>query len=184
MIALTRFLNWQGVAGLAMAFAVANLLLIQKGETRHFRKESARFERLYRDGEAARAQLVADLASAAAKARTEDQANAARVAEAQNAINRSSLNDFEARIADARARAERLRPQPNAEGRGPTGNPSVPGLSIATGTAAQGAGQNGLSQSDQLTATEQAIQLDALIKWVRAQAAIDPNHVDDSPLTR
>ena len=32
-----------------------------------------------------------------------------------------------------------------------------------------------LPQSDRLIATEQAIQLDELIKWVKAQAVIDPN---------
>jgi hypothetical protein len=42
-----------------------------------------------------------------------------------------------------------------------------------------------LPASDALTATEQAIQLDELIKWVRAQAAVDNNpkavasHPDD-----
>jgi hypothetical protein len=32
-----------------------------------------------------------------------------------------------------------------------------------------------LSEADALTATEQAIQLDELITWVKAQAAVDPN---------
>jgi hypothetical protein len=49
----------------------------------------------------------------------------------------------------------------------------VPGLSAAAGGPAQGTGQDGLS--DALTATEQAIQLDELIKWTKRQAAIDPN---------
>jgi hypothetical protein len=49
----------------------------------------------------------------------------------------------------------------------------VPGLSAAAEKPAQAAGEDRLSQSDQLIATEQAIQLDELIKWVRAQAAVE-----------
>jgi hypothetical protein len=51
----------------------------------------------------------------------------------------------------------------------------VPGLSAAAGGAAQGTGKDRLPPADALTATEQAIQLDELIKWVRAQAAVDTN---------
>jgi hypothetical protein len=46
----------------------------------------------------------------------------------------------------------------------------MPGVPAAAPGAAQAAEQDGLSQSDQLTATEQAIQLDELIKWVLAQS--------------
>ena len=49
----------------------------------------------------------------------------------------------------------------------------MPGLSAAAGSAAQAAGQDRLPPADALTATEQAIQLDELIKWVRAQAEVD-----------
>ena len=48
-------------------------------------------------------------------------------------------------------------------------------LSAAPGGPARAAGQDGLSGSDALVATEQAIQLDELIKWVRRQAEVDPN---------
>jgi hypothetical protein len=51
----------------------------------------------------------------------------------------------------------------------------VPKLSAAAGGAAQAAGQDRLPAPDALTATEQAIQLDELIKWVKAQAEVDPN---------
>jgi hypothetical protein len=45
-------------------------------------------------------------------------------------------------------------------------------LSAAPGAAAQAAGEDRLPPADALTATEQAIQLDELIKWVRAQGKI------------
>lgn len=51
----------------------------------------------------------------------------------------------------------------------------MPELSAAAAGPAQAAGQDRLPPSDALTATEQAIQLDELIKWVGAQAAVDPN---------
>jgi hypothetical protein len=57
----------------------------------------------------------------------------------------------------------------------------MPGLSAGSGGPAQTAGQDGLSRSDALTATEQAIQLDELIKWVRAQAEVNPNTGERNP---
>jgi hypothetical protein len=49
------------------------------------------------------------------------------------------------------------------------------GLPAAPAGAAQAAREDRLPDSDALTATEQAIQLDELIKWVKAQAAVAPS---------
>ena len=49
----------------------------------------------------------------------------------------------------------------------------MPGLAAAPAGIAQTPGEDRFSDSDALTATEQAIQLDELIKWVRRQAAVD-----------
>ena len=187
---LLRLLNPQGIAGLAAALCLAILLVIQKGETRHWRKQSIRFEQLHRDSEAERARMVADFAAAAETARAADRANASRVAAEQGAINQRSNHDFEARIARARAAAQRLRQDPApAQDRGHARGAAMPGLPAAPARAAQAAGQDRLPDPDQrarkdrgalgpedaLIATEQAIQLDELIRWVRAQGAIDPN---------
>jgi len=51
----------------------------------------------------------------------------------------------------------------------------MPRVPLAAAGAAEAAGKDGLPQTDALTATEQAIQLDELIKWVRMQAAVDNN---------
>jgi hypothetical protein len=51
----------------------------------------------------------------------------------------------------------------------------MPGLSASAGGTSQAAAQDRLSPTDALTATEQAIQLDELIKWVKAQAKVDNN---------
>lgn len=170
-----RLLNPQGLAGLAAALCLALLLVAQKLETRHWRKQSHHFEAEHRKSEATRVRMIAAYAAAAEQARAADRAKARRVGVAQDAINHRSENDFEARIARARADARRLRQDPAAGHRGGAGRPAVPGLSAAPAGAAQAPGPDRLSDPDRLLATEQAIQLDELIRWVKAQAAVDPN---------
>ena len=51
----------------------------------------------------------------------------------------------------------------------------MPGLSAAAESAPQAASDDRLPKSAALTATEQAIQLDELIAWVRKQAAVNAN---------
>jgi hypothetical protein len=169
-----RFLNLQGIAGAAVALCLAVMLVIQKAETRHWKKQSGQFEQLYRGQQSAFAATVANYRAAADQARAADRANADRVAAEQSAINQRSTNDFEGRLAAARAAAERLRLQSTAaadSGRGR--GAQVPEIAASAGGPAQGPGQDRLPGSDALVATEQAIQLDELIKWVKAQAKVD-----------
>lgn len=170
-----RLLNPQGIAGFVVAIALAVLLTVQKVETSHWRKQSNQFEQLYRGEQSAFAGTVANYRSAADQARAADQANADRVISQQRAINERTANDFQVRLADARARADRLRLQSQSPGANPGNRPDAPvsGLSAAAGGAAQGADPDRLSRSDALIATEQAIQLDELIGWIRRQHAIE-----------
>ncbi|MGE5563072.1 MAG: hypothetical protein ACM3ZV_07145 [Bacillota bacterium] len=176
-MSLLRLLNGQGIAGLAAALALALLLAVQKGETRHWKKESAHFEQLYTREQTALAGTLANYRAAADQARASDRANADRVAAEQRAINERTSNDYEARLAGARALAQRLRGQSAraAADPGRGGAAPVPGLSAPAGRADEAAGQDGLSLAERQLATEQAIQLDELIKWIRAQGRIDPN---------
>ena len=48
-----RLLNVQGIAGLVAGIALALLLVIQKGETGHWKKQSGQFEQLYANERAA-----------------------------------------------------------------------------------------------------------------------------------
>lgn len=171
---IPRILNPQGLAGLAAALCLAALLVIQKGETRHWRKQSGQFELLYRSEQAAFAGTVANYRAAAEAARAADKAAAERARAEQAAINERTIDAFQTRLADARARAERLRQQTSsrAADRGPIGTAPVPGLSAASSAITQVAREDGLPHSDRLIATEQAIQLDELIKWVKAQAKV------------
>lgn len=171
-----RVLNPQGLAGLAAALILSLLLAAAKIDARHFRKQSDRFERLYRAEVEARAQAIASYRAAAEEARRADRANVERVRARQSSINERTADDFEARLASARARAaQRLRADgaPAIAFSRPR-TASVPGIPVAAGPIAETAGAGGLSPSERLLATEQAIQLDELISWVRAQAAINP----------
>ena len=171
---ILRLLNWQGIAGLAVAFTLFVMLTVQKLEAVHWKKQSESFEHLYQQEQAAFATTVANARAAAVQARAADQANAARVAGEQASINERTEHDFEARLAAARADAERLRGATQADPRA-RGNVPMPDLSAASGGTSEAPSQDGLSQADSLTATEQAIQLDELIKWVRRQSEVDPN---------
>ena len=174
---LLRFLNPQGIAGIAISLALALLLLAQKGETRHWKNESGRFELLYTQEQSAIAGTIANYRAAADAARAADHANVERVTAEQRSINERTEHDYEARLTAARAAAGRLRVQSAAAAADPgaRGAAPVPGLPAAAGGSAETADENRLSGSDALTATEQAIQLDELIKWVKRQAAVDPN---------
>ena len=178
---MPRLLNVQGIAGIAVSLALGILLLFQKAETRHWKKQSASFEQLYRQDQAAFATTVANYRAAADQARAADRANAERVAADQRTINERTEHDFEARLAAARADAANihswgLRASTQAASDPGAGrNAYVPGVPSAAGRPAQAAGQNRFSPEDALTATEQAIQLDELIKWVRRQATVDNN---------
>jgi len=173
---ILRLLNGQGIAGIGASLALAFVLLLQRGETAHWRKQSLGFELSYRKEQAAYASSVASIRAAADSARAADRAIAARVAAAQRAINERTEHDHEARLAAARAAAERLRVGAAATADpGARADPSMPGVPLAARSLAQATGQDRLSDWDALTATEQAIQLDELIKWVRAQAKVDNN---------
>lgn len=159
------------------AIAVAALLWLIQSRDHWLNEAQANADR-FRAEQAAHAATVANYRAAADLAREQDAANLARVESEQAQINERTANDFETRIAAARADAERLRwkaadaaADPGAGGAAP-----VPRLPASAGSAAEGASEDRLPQSDALTATEQAIQLDELIKWVKAQAAVQPSN--------
>ena len=173
---LFRLLNAQGIAGLAAATILALLLIGAKIDARHFSKQSARFEQLYRAEAKAHAETIANVRLATERARAADRVNAERVRAVQAQINERTAHEFEARRAAARARFDRLRdPAEAATGRGGGRAAPVPRLSAPAPGASRAAGQVGLPDSDRLIATEQAIQLDELIKWVRAQSVVEPS---------
>jgi hypothetical protein len=176
-MSLLRLLNVQGIAGIAVAIALGILLLIQKGETRHWQKQSGQFEQLYREQQSALATTVSNYRAAAEQAEAADRANAQRIAAEQQTINERTSDDYEARLAAARALAQRLRGQTATAAADPGSGRAapVPALPASPGGPPRAAAQDGFHLSDAELATEQAIELDELIKWVRAQHTVDPN---------
>ena len=176
---IPRILNLQGIIGLAASLLLAVLLMVKAGEARHLRKQSVRFELLYLAEQSAAARTVANYRAAADTARAADLANAARVAAGQRNISERTSNDLEARLADARARAHRLQLAANAAATAGGGGraASVPATRATARAPGTPTAQNGLSLTDRLIATEQAIQLDELIKWVTAQETVAVSEV-------
>lgn len=164
---------------LAIACALAVALLVYD-RNRWKAAAAERRDRLVAE-QTAHAGTIANYRAAAEAARQADLANVERVKAAQAAINERSANAFEKRLADARSAAGRLRGRPAAPadpGRGRAA--PVPGLPAAAAGIAETAGEDGFSVADQLIATEQAIQLDELIKWVERQHSVDAGDEGDA----
>ncbi|MGH6728522.1 MAG: hypothetical protein ACREBK_00055 [Sphingomicrobium sp.] len=174
---MLRLLNPQGIAGIVAALILAMLLVAAKIDARHWRKQSAQFEQLYRGSEQAHSGTIANYHAAAAAAEAADRAAANRVGAVQRTINERSADALDTRLADARVRARRLRLEARAAGSNPGRGPPahLPGLPAAAAGAAEASGEAGFPAEDRLIATEQAIQLDELIKWVRLQGDVDIN---------
>lgn len=124
-------------------------------------------------------QTIINVRAAAEKARQADLANKARVEAEQAAITERTSREYEARIADARASAQRLRDQLAQA----SGNPRSPGAAPVPGSSGPASGADAapahpglppLTLDERLVATEQAIQLDELITWVEQQTKVKP----------
>jgi hypothetical protein len=159
---------------LAIGLACVALLALLVHDRNRWKAKTEHYSQLLADERATHAATVANVRAAADQARRADAANAARVKAEQAAINERTENDFESRIAAARAAAGRLRSAAETATVARNGGTApVPGLSSAPKGPAEGAGENRFSAEERLIATEQAIQLDELIKWVRAQAGVE-----------
>ena len=169
MIPLPNRLALKLVVGIGCLMLLA--LLIH--DRNRWKAKTAHYAELLAGERAAHGATVAGYRAAAERARMQDAANAARVKAAQAQINQRSEDEYESRIAAARAAAGRLHTQGAAAHSGDRGATPVPGLSAAAGGSPQAAGEDRLPDPEKLIATEQAIQLDELIKWVRRQAEVE-----------
>src|SRR5690242_1104277 len=96
--------NYQAVLGIVGAVVLSTFLVIQKGETRHWHKQSDGFEQLYHAEQQAHQQTELNYRRAAEQARAADAANVQRVKSEQQQINKETSDELEARLADARSR--------------------------------------------------------------------------------
>jgi cysteinyl-tRNA synthetase len=145
------------------ALALLNVILWMRGN--HYAKQ--------RDHAVAGLKIALDgienVRKASHEAEAAQKANLTRVAEQQKAISERVSHDFEARIATARALADRLRRE-HAD-HSATSNAGMSATREDPASVAQAASAFGLSE--RLIATEQAIQLDELITWVEAQQNVN-----------
>lgn len=133
-----------------------------------------RWHKQYLSEHSAHLATIANYRAAAEQAAADDAANAARVKAEQDKISKEQADEYQKRIAAARAAAERLRARSQADS-GSAAKPPVPSLPASPIRVTEGAGQDRFSIADRLIATEQAIQLDELITWVKRQADVDVN---------
>lgn len=159
---------------LAIGLGCILLLALLVGDRNRWKARAAHHAELLAAERAAHSASVANYRAAAERARSADAANAARVKVEQRTINERTKHEFEARIAAVRMAAGSVRrdQRTSAHSRN-RGDAAVPRIPPAAGGIVETARGDGLSQSERLTATEQAIQLDQLIQWVRAQAAVE-----------
>ena len=159
---------------LIVIIGCALMLALLVHDRNHWKAKSAHYAELLAAERGAHSATVASYRAAAEQARAADAANAARVKADQAAINERTADDFQNRIAVARAAARSLRRTAgSATDPGGGGTTPVPGLPAAAPGAAESSADDRLSQPERLIATEQAIQLDELIKWVRAQGEVE-----------
>jgi len=117
--------------------------------------------------------------AASVQAQKEAEANALRVAREQEIITDDIVSDYRADLAALRARADRLRARgATAINPGHADPAGLPDVSAAAARTDAATGEDRLSAAgtlslpDALIASEQALQLDALISWVEAQSAV------------
>lgn len=127
---------------------------------------------------------IANFIDASKAAQDAAEANAARVRTEQETITDAKLADYRADLVALRARFERLRARDAAAATDPRRAdpaglpqlPATPGRADAAPAQDRLPAAGELSLPDALIASEQALQLQALIDWVAAQSAIRFTH--------
>ncbi len=114
---------------------------------------------------------IANYRSAAHEAARKDAENVLRVKGEQAKITEDVSHDYQIALADLRARYDRLRaaPRANTGSSGATGLPTIPS---STSGLDGGTDQAGFSAQDAFIASAQALQLQALQAWVKAQSSV------------
>lgn len=179
--AVGAFLGWRG----ALAVAALALCGVLSWQIARAQLATARAEVALADERTAHRITVANVRLAAAQAKIADAENAKRVIAEQSRITQEVSRDYQTRLAGVRARADALRLQlqrTTATDPRSSADPGMPAPGATAGGPDGAAAQDRLPPAaglidleDRLIATEQALQLEALQAWVRAQAAIDTN---------
>lgn len=117
--------------------------------------------------------LQTQIAAKTAEAEASDLRHARDVEKARGQISNEVSHDYQKRLAALRARYDELRSSP--EGLARCGEfPAVPGFPDTPGGSDAAAQSAGLPCPAALTATEQAMQLEALQRWLSEQTKVAP----------
>lgn len=169
--------DWRNIAAAGFSLALAWTLLVT---VPGLRANLAATETSLAAEQAAHLGTVNAFLAASEQAQKDAEANAQRVAREQEIITDAKLAEYRADLGDLRARFDRLRRARDAAQINPgrADAAGLPGLPAAAGRIDAPAGQagfpaaGGLTLDDALIASEQALQLQALIDWVAAQSAV------------
>lgn len=169
MIFLLKY--WQLIVGGIGVLILGVLLVIQKGETRHWHKQSDQNLAAYNNEHAAFASTVANYKLAYAKAQEDDAKNLARVKAEQSTINERTVNDYQTRIAATRSQLISLRSKGNTT----TANSGGSGTAAMSNVPTPTCGTDAPTLDPVTRAFDCAIQLDELITSVDALSKVEVN---------
>lgn len=160
---------WREIAGAGLLILCAFLWLSVKAESARADKwkERAAAEKLAHQGTVSNYRQQREIAAA------QDKANAARVERDQERVTKEVSSDYQERIADLHARYDSLRSAAAETDSGGGRGTGVPGLPNPADGSDDASPEDGLPSEDALIATEQAMQLEALQDWVRAQQGVE-----------
>jgi hypothetical protein len=173
--------DWRNLALAGHAAALSWLLIFT---VPGLREDLATTERMLTVEEIAHAATVRNYIDASDKAQADAVANAARVKAEQERITDATVRTYRADIDRLRARFDRLRAADGLRSGAPRTDPGradaagLPGSGDAAARTAGAAAQDrlpapgSLNLDDALIASEQALQLQALIDWITAQSAL------------
>jgi hypothetical protein len=165
---IPRYWKFTLIAVLMASIGILKLSLA--GEQRHV----AKLQQQLSETIAACDQFKAAVRARMALAEAQDEANARRVERDQILINQETVSAYRKEIAALRARAaQRVRTGASANGVGGGSPAPVPGVSQTAGGTDAAAREDGLSGSDELIASENAVRLKSLQEWVREQGQVE-----------
>ncbi len=179
-----RLLNIQGIAGLAVSVCLALLLVIQKGDTRHWRKQSDQFQQLYR-GEQAHSPGPSPITAPPPRPRAPPtMPPPSASAPSRRRSTKGAIMTFKHALPTLALMLTACASSPKAQ--------PIPAVALARLCPAyplppaeliKPPVRTDFLSSEALIATEQAIQLDELIGWVRRQHSVNPKTPRLSPRT-
>lgn len=157
--------NWKLIAGAGIVAILSLLLVLAKGDARHWEKRATQEA-------AAHAQTVANYRAAADEAKRLDAANIFRVKSEQTAITERTIDAYQGKLADSASRYERLR----AQASGYLSRSSPEGLPDTRETTCRTVAGTGCEELPALlkAAQDNTDQLIALQAWTAAQADVKP----------